>query len=899
MKILQRLLFVIVMIVFSGFTFAQTTITGVVLDAQTKLALPGANVVVKGTTQGTTTDINGKFTLNVEQSTGQLVISFIGYESMTMAYNVNQSSNLGEILLGQDSETLADIVVVGYGVTDIAKDRQTPVAVTTIKTDEIVEKVGNQEFPEVMKTVPSVFVVKGGGYGDAEMTVRGFEQKNTAVLINGQPVNDMEWGGIYWSNWSGLQDIASAVQVQRGLGSSKLAISSVGGTVNIVTKATEREAGGFVKSSFGNDGYQKYTAAYSTGLNEKGWGATVLLSHWQGDGYMDATEGKGQTYFFSLGYKPSEQHQFNFMITGAPQWHHQDYQERISTYQKYGMKYNSNWGYKNGKVFNFSRNFYHKPVTNFNWDWNINEKTSLSTVGYASWGLGGGTGTLGTPHYLLPDDENGLIRVDDLIKANSGQTVDGFNAVGPWDGSSLDGKNSYWDGKRVVTERDGGTIRRASMNSHSWYGLVSNINHKFNENWTADFGIDLRTYRGLHYRVLTDLLGADAYYDNTDVNSAGNFVTFTVDPKPWDINNFKKATKIDRNFDSKIKWTGFFGQLEYTNTIVSAFVQASASNQKYKRYEYMEIPSSERESSWENKWGYNIKGGMNWNIDEKHNVYFNTGYYSRQPFFSDAFPNSYTEFANVYNDLDNEGIFGLEFGYGFKTQYFTAKVNAYRTQWKDRFNRFSDSNRNFARALLDQLHKGVELEFVARPTTNLKVFGLLSYGDWKYQNNSVGLTYDELGNPLDDDGDGKQDETMLYLKDVEVGGAPQFSSRLGADYKITQGLSVDADWYFYDKMFAYVDPEDYDTEGSKNLEYPNYSLFDAGVSYKWYFEGGQSLRFRFNVNNLFDTEYISRGYSARQTSDDPSVDTYKGVRVDNTVEFGFGRTWNASLTFKF
>lgn len=333
MKILQRLLFVIVMIVFSGFTFAQTTITGVVLDAQTKLALPGANVVVKGTTQGTTTDINGKFTLNVEQSTGQLVISFIGYESMTMAYNVNQSSNLGEILLGQDSETLADIVVVGYGVTDIAKDRQTPVAVTTIKTDEIVEKVGNQEFPEVMKTVPSVFVVKGGGYGDAEMTVRGFEQKNTAVLINGQPVNDMEWGGIYWSNWSGLQDIASAVQVQRGLGSSKLAISSVGGTVNIVTKATEREAGGFVKSSFGNDGYQKYTAAYSTGLNEKGWGATVLLSHWQGDGYMDATEGKGQTYFFSLGYKPSEQHQFNFMITGAPQWHHQDYQERISTYQ--------------------------------------------------------------------------------------------------------------------------------------------------------------------------------------------------------------------------------------------------------------------------------------------------------------------------------------------------------------------------------------------------------------------------------------------------------------------------------------------------------------------------------------------------------------------------------------
>ena len=45
---------------------------------------------------------------------------------------------------------------------------------------------------------------------------------------------------MYWSNWSGMSDIANFIQIQRGLGSSKLAISSVGGTVNFVTKATEK-----------------------------------------------------------------------------------------------------------------------------------------------------------------------------------------------------------------------------------------------------------------------------------------------------------------------------------------------------------------------------------------------------------------------------------------------------------------------------------------------------------------------------------------------------------------------------------------------------------------------------------------------------------------------------------
>ena len=62
-------------------------------------------------------------------------------------------------------------------------------------------------------------------------------------MLNGQPINGMEDGKMYWSNWSGMNDIANVVQIQRGLGASKLAISSVGGTVNFVMRSTTKSQG--------------------------------------------------------------------------------------------------------------------------------------------------------------------------------------------------------------------------------------------------------------------------------------------------------------------------------------------------------------------------------------------------------------------------------------------------------------------------------------------------------------------------------------------------------------------------------------------------------------------------------------------------------------------------------
>ena len=396
-KFLQTFMFLLI----AGVTFGQGTVNGKIVDAKTNEALPGATILVQGTTDGTVTGFDGTFSLEVSEG-ATLEVSYIGYSTMEVS-----ARNGMEIKMEADLNVLGEVVITS-GVIDFAKVRETPVAVSTISPSEISLKVGNQEFPEIMNKTPGVYATKqGGGYGDSRISLRGFDQRNTSFLINGQPVNDMENGWVYWSNWAGLTDVASGIQIQRGLGASRLAVPSVGGTVSIFTKAAEAKRGGSAQQVIGNDGFQKTSVAISTGLNDNGWATSFLLSRWAGNGYIYNTQGEGWTYFAAVGYAPEgSNHSLNLSVLGAGQWHHQrDVWVSIPDYQNFGeegldRRWNSNGGYMtnaDGEVEEFSmrRNFYNKPLATFNWDWDISSKLKLATSFYGSAGRGGGTGPRG------------------------------------------------------------------------------------------------------------------------------------------------------------------------------------------------------------------------------------------------------------------------------------------------------------------------------------------------------------------------------------------------------------------------------------------------------------------------------------------------------------------------
>jgi len=317
MKNFKNLLFVVLFFV-TATVLGQTKITGTIVD-ETNQPLPSASVLEKGTTNGVSTDFDGKFTLNTKSNSGTLVISFIGYKTKNIAFS-SAKTKIGNIQLVEDS-TLDEIILTA---TSFAIDRKTPVAVSTIRAADIERKLGSQEFPEILKSTPGVYATKsGGGFGDGRINMRGFNSENVAVMINGVPVNDMENGRVYWSNWAGLSDVTSAMQVQRGLGAAKVAVPSIGGTINILSKTSDIEKGGNILASTGNDGFQKYGFTLSTGLMDNGLAASVSFSKTSGEGYVDGTQFEGYNYFVNLTKEINDNHKISFTTFGSPQRHGQ------------------------------------------------------------------------------------------------------------------------------------------------------------------------------------------------------------------------------------------------------------------------------------------------------------------------------------------------------------------------------------------------------------------------------------------------------------------------------------------------------------------------------------------------------------------------------------------------
>lgn len=846
MRNFKNLLFVVVFFI-SATVLGQTKITGIIVD-ETSQALPGASVVVKGTTNGTSTDFDGKFTLQAETASGTVVVSFIGYKSKEVNFS-SSKANIGTVQLEEDS-VLDEIVITA---TSFAIDRKTPVAVSTIKAADIERKLGTQEFPEVLKSTPGVYATKsGGGFGDGRINLRGFNSENVAVMINGVPVNDMENGRVYWSNWAGLSDVTSAMQVQRGLGASKVAVPSIGGTINILSKTSDVQKGGNIIASTGNNGYQKYGFTLSTGLMDSGLAATVSFAKIEGEGYVDGTQFKGFNYFVNLSKEINENHKLSFTTFGAPQRHGQrQNRSTIETYRnaESGNRFNPDWGYKNGQVTHIEDNFYHKSQTSLNHYWTMNEDTSLSTAVYASYGTGGGGGTAGTNRDLFGVRLGGAdqpVDLDNIVEINRANGALGSEA-----------------------------ILRASRNDHEWFGFLSTFKTKISDNLDLIAGVDWRTYTGKHFREVTDLLGGEYYYDDNNVNNPNAALSV--------------GDKMGYNNDGEVGWLGFFGQLEYGTDNFNAFVSTSVQKTSYQRIEYFlydlstEAGRDLATSDKVNLNGYSIKGGANFKLDDVQNVFANIGYFERPAIFTAVF-NGFNN-TKVNSDAENEKVFSMELGYGLRGEKFAANVNLYRTQWNDRtFTRniraTEPGAEDYTANLLgvNALHQGVEFDFTYKYSDKLNFTGMLSLGDWKWDND-----LDDV--PVFDENQNEVDRLSLPIKGLKVSDAAQTTAALGMLYKFWDKTSLTLDYNYFADLYARIDVLDYAnaaTRPTNSWKAPNYSTMDASLRHGFNL-GEFDTTLTLRVNNLFDTEYVADAIDA----------------ADPLVFFGFGRTFSLSAKIKF
>ena len=909
-RILHYLMFLAFICLASISSFAQTVITGQVEDPEYKDPLIGASILIEGTTTGTVTDARGNFELELDE-TGEvkLIISYVGYSDREVTVNAAGSTqNLGVIELEQNAIGVMEINVIA----DRAKERETPVAFSTIRRKDIEDQLGSRDIPMILNVTPSVYATQqGGGSGDARINVRGFDQRNVAIMINGVPVNDMENGWVYWSNWDGIADATSSIQLQRGLSAVNLATPSIGGTMNILTSPAEHNAGGDVKFEYGSGNFMKTTVTGHSGLINDRFAVSASVVRKVGEGVIDKTWTDNWAYYIGSSLKIHKNHRLELFAMGAPQRHGQNlYMQNAAAYShdfakdngadestldsypeaSSGRLYNETWNnvnpsysgkqYYNGKeierhdesFINERENYYHKPLINLNWYARWSEKISQYTTVYYSGGKGGGSGAYGRLAYDYGSEPTRIPDWDEQISRNT------------------------------VSDTAFGILRN-SVNEQWTVGVLSRVRVRFTDQLKGSAGIDWRTAEIAHFREVRDLLGGQFFYED-----ASEF------DSPADYNK-QLGDKVAYNFTNTVDWVGYFLQLEYSKEKITAYGTWGHSFIKYGYTNHFvrdpENPTAELKSESDNLAGYQLKLGLSYRPVDGINLFANYGYISKAPIFDNVINDqTATVTANPKNEIFN----AFEIGAGYTTpgKELDLKVNYYYTKWMDRSNlqRVTDtanaSNDGYIFLTgMNQLHQGIEFEGRYQPIRYLAIGFFASFADWEYLNNVSGTYRD-----YDDTGEEEEVAYTYYVEGLKVGDAPQTQWGLNlAVYPVKQ-LRIQLDFRHNTNYYANWDPFSRDDETDKGQVWktPSYYLFDMHMGYTFKFKKNMSLELFGHIFNLFDELYIqdatdnsryNGNYDNGLEEDNPAYRTFNHDINTAEVYMGMPRTFNVGAKFSF
>jgi iron complex outermembrane receptor protein len=916
MHMFNKILFVFfffISIILKSQDSTKIIISGSVKDAESGEALIGATILVKNGI-GTTADIEGNFILKLPKGDYNLEISMLGYDKYVQKVKLYTNKKF-EVKL--KSTTLDEVEVFA----NVAQVRETPVAFSSITATKIQEELGGRDISMIANTTPGAYASGGGGgAGDSRITIRGFSQNFVAVMVDGVPVNDMENGSVYWSNWAGLKDITKSMQIQRGLGATKLAVASVGGTMNFITNGIEGKQQTIVKKEWGNNNHNLISLSYNSGLINKKWGITLSGTYTESDGWVEQTWNKAYSYFAKIQYMPNSRHIISFGVNGAPQSHGQrsslmpiavynkEYAKKLginsdsviraiqASNTKYttltqgdrSLRWNPNLAILNGSTFNDKVNFYNKPLFSLNHFWTISESTTLSSVIYASIGTGGGTGY--TPTLTNRDSVTGYYLLQSKYDANS-------TFIDPTYSSSLHKST---------------TILRASNNNHKWVGVLSTATTKLNKYFTLTYGIDARYYKGYHTGTVYSLLGGDYYVEggtnknpNLDPTNPQNFIKY-------------KDDVFGQNYNSTVKYGGVMAQAEFKKDKWVAFITGAISYTGYQRvdfYKKKDLVLSDttynnyvgyntvvvhdgvtydrnstelRTATTDWKWqlGYTLKGGANYNINDYHNVFLNIGVMQIPQNFLSTF-----SFANKAIDgFKPQYINSYELGYGFKYSRFNGTVNAYYTKWLNQPQPLiTDIQGNYYQTNgVGVNYMGLEFEGRYKPIKHIELEGIVGLGDWKYNSKGTVYSYDQNNSPVD---------TITYSAvGVHVGYTAQTQLSLAsrfmpfANKKTLKGIYIKPRITYFDRLFSnftavYLQGAD---ENKESWRIPSYYLVDLNAGYEIPIKDVMKVNIYATINNLLNQMYINEaqgngGFTATQA----------------TVFFGIGRTFvfGTKLTF--
>jgi hypothetical protein len=928
------------------FAQKETVISGKIIDTKSQNPLANVVVSIQNTNSLQLSSTDGKFQFQSDVQGKHFVLFHNqGYKDKLIPIQIfkEQLIDLGTIPLEEDNETIEQAAVISIVDADL---------------DEA--NGGSESTSGMLHASKDAFQQAAAfNWGQARFRMRGLDSQYAKLMINGLVMNKMYDGRPQWSDFGGINDVLRNQEIAIGNNPSDCGFGGILGTQHISTQASTYRKGTRISFSGTNTNYRSRTmATYASGMDEKGWALVFSAGkRYANEGYFDGTSYDANSIFTSIEKQLTKRNSINFTAFFTPNSRGKNSPNTDEITALTSLKYNSYWGFQNGKQRNSQIKTIEEPVFMLNDYFNINSVTQLNLGVMYQFGKIGNT-NIDYQHANSPDpayykkmpsyfsslyakDEgeySGVFKPD-LANAEQSKTAFLTQPQLDWSALYLANQNPIVDANGKITgfvPAQSKYILYEDRTDDQIVAFNALINSELTGTIRLNAGATFQKLYSHNYQKVLDLLGG-LYFEDIDAYYKG-------DQAQSDLNqpNRKVVVGDSYGYNYIIDATRFFGftQFQFQYKKVDFFLAQEFSTSAYQRdgvYKNGIYPTNSFGKSsiirFEN---FGFKGGFTWKLSGKQLLVFNGSYRSKAPHLKSVFPNSRLNNSAV-EGIENENNNGLEASYVYRSPKLKMQLTGYSIQVKNKtetsffyaegiFDNGAGNNSTNAFVSqtlthLDTTNWGTELSLEYQIDPTLKTTLALGIGNYLYASNpNVTIINDakasaENSLPVFDFG-------VASLKNYHLAGTPQQAFSLGLEYRNPKYWWLGANLNYLAQTFIDISPiartSVFFTNPASGFPFPEATEERAKVLLQQEelspillinLVGGKSWRI-FNknlnlfcsINNILDNSFKTGGYEQarnanfRQRDQDVSSGT---PNFGNKYFYGYGRTYFVTLSINF
>ena len=933
-KIVLSVLFVMQAVLVFGQT--GTGFSGKVVDLKTQKPLQNVVAAIMNTSFTEVTDAEGTFVFtDVIEGSFVVQIKSGGYKDQLLTVTVEKDKifDLGIITLEEDITSEQQLSLVTLTENDLSDDNS-----------------GSESTSGLLQATRDVFQQAAAfNWGQARFRIRGLDNENATTMINGVVMNKIYDGRPQWSNWGGLNDATRNQEFTMGSAPSDYTFGGILGTQEINTRASIYRPGSRISFSGTNTNYNwRSMVTHASGMNKDGWAFVISGSRrWAQEGYFEGTDYGANSLFASVEKRINDKHSLNFTAIYAENQRGKSSPNSDEVTQLAGIKYNSYWGYQDGKKRNSRDKDVEEPIFMLNHFWKINDRTTLnSSITHQSGKIG--NSRLDNQNADSPDpiyyrrlpsyytsqynlnDYTDWIGDDPLNVANAAAAKTNFLA-----NRQINWLEMY-QANKTVSGRSAYILYEDRTDDKVWTAN-SILNSQLSDNIVLNAGVAYRNLKSHNFANLLDLLGGQ-FFNDIDNFQAGS-------EQQSDLNNPNRQVVAGEtfayNYNLMATTIDVFAQLKFSYKKFDFYFAESFNKAIYQReglyknglYPTNSFGKGER-YNYDN---YSFKGGLTYKISGKQYINVNAAFINKAPVLRNVFPNTRLN-DNSIADLKSELIKSADASYIFRAPSFKARITAFYANTKNATETsffygegiFADDGGDGGDAFvaetvtnIEKQNLGLELGAEYQITSTIKLTTAATYGEFTYNNNpNVSLNNDNLAsptntNPVTDFGTAK-------LKGYRLSGGPQTAASLGIEYRDPKFWWIGAnanylannyldvssllrtDNFFRNPLDPYglTFPEATEARAKELLKqekFKDLTLVNITGGKSWKIKN-QTFGFFASLNNVFNVTYKTGGFEQTRNANfrELNQDVSSGTPAFAPRYFyGYGRTYFLNFYINF